>query len=73
VLIYYQDQLVVSHPRCQGKYQNQIKKEHYFGIFYGEDLPSVAMLHFDHGPLIQQDVQVRDLAFYQELVEGGAQ
>jgi transposase len=73
VLIYYQDQLVVSHPRCQGKYQNQIKKEHYFGIFYGEDLPSVAMLHFDHGPLVQQDVQVRDLAFYQELVEGGAQ
>jgi transposase len=73
VLIYYQDQLVVSHARCQGKYQNQIKKEHYFGIFYGEDLPSVSMLHFDHGPLIQQDVQVRDLAFYQELVEGGAQ
>ena len=72
VLVYHQDQLIVSHPRCQGKYRNQINKEHYFGIFYGEDLPSVSMLHFDYGPLTQQEVQVRDLAFYQELLDGGA-
>lgn len=72
VLIYHQDQLIVSHPRCEGKHQNQINKEHYYGIFYREELPSIGMLHFDHGPLCQQHVQVRDLAFYQELLEGGA-
>lgn len=72
VLIYYQDQLIVSHTRCEGKYRNQINKEHYYGIFYGVDLPSLSMLHFDHGPLTDKQVQVRDLAFYQDLLDGGA-
>ena len=73
VLLFYDDMLIVSHQRCEGKYQQQIKKEHYDGIFYREETPSIGLLHFDHGPLIQDDVQVRDLAFYEGLVQGGAQ
>ena len=72
VLIFYEGDLIVSHERCEGKYQRQIIKEHYDGIFYREETPSISLLHFDHGPLIQDDVQVRDLAFYEGLVEGGA-
>jgi len=72
VLIYDQDRLIVSHPRRPGRHQIQIDKEHYYGIFYREDLPSVRMLHLDHGPLAEQEVQVRDLGFYETLLEGGA-
>jgi transposase len=67
VLIFYQDQLIVSHLRLEGKYQNQILKDHYVGIFYREDLPSVSLLHFNYGPL----VEVRDLSVYEDLLRGG--
>jgi hypothetical protein len=63
--------LIVSHPRCEGRYRQQIDKEHYHGIFYRENVPSVSMLHFDHGPLINEEVQVRDLGVYERLLEGG--
>jgi len=72
VLIFHQDMLIVSHPRCEGKHRYQINKEHYHGIFYREDVPSLSLLHFDHGPLITEEVQVRDLGFYERLLEGGA-
>lgn len=72
ILIFHQDMLIVSHPRCEGKYGQQIDKEHYHGIFYREDVPSISLLHFDHGPLIKEEVEVRDLKFYERLLEGGA-
>ena len=72
ILIFHQDMLIVSHPRCEGRCAHQIDKEHYHGIFYREDLPSLSLLHFDHGPLINDEVQVRDLGFYERLLEGGA-
>jgi len=73
VLIFHQDKLVVSHPRCEGKHQRQIDKEHYVGIFYREELPSLRMLSFDHRPLqAEEEVEVRDLGFYDQFIEGGA-
>jgi hypothetical protein len=72
ILIFHQDMLIVSHARCEGKYRHQIKKDHYDGIFYREDVPSVSLLHFDHGPLIKDEVEVRDLGVYERLLEGGA-
>jgi transposase len=72
ILIFHQDMLIVSHPRCEGRYRHQIDKEHYHGIFYREDVPSVSLLHFDHGPLIHDEVQVRNLSVYDRLLEGGA-
>jgi transposase len=72
VLIFHEDDLIVSHERCEGRYERQIIKEHYDSIFYREETPSISLLHFDHEPLVQDDVQVRDLAFYEGLVEGGA-
>jgi transposase len=72
ILIFHQGMLIVSHARCEGKYSHQIKQDHYDGIFYREDVPSVSLLHFDHGPLINEEVEVRDLGVYESLLEGGA-
>ena len=72
ILIFHHNMLIVSHPRREGSYCYQIGKEHYHGIFYQENVPSVSLLHFDHGPLINEEVQVRDLGFYERLLEGGA-
>lgn len=72
VLIFYQNKLIVSHQRCKGKYQTQIDKEHYQGIFYREDLPSLRLLQFDRTGSDQDEVQVRDLRFYEDLLKGGA-
>ena len=73
VLIFSEGSLIVSHPRCEGKYQRQVDKEHYVGIFYREELPSLRMLTFDHeashGP---EEVEIRDLSFYEEITQGGA-
>lgn len=68
ILIFHQGRLIVSHPRLEGKYRLQIDKEHYSGIFYREELPSIRMLPFDHG---RDEVEVRDLAFYEEIAQGG--
>ena len=73
VLIFSEGSLIVSHPRCEGKYQRQVDKEHYVGIFYREELPSLRMLTFDHeasqGP---EEVEIRDLSFYEKITQGGA-
>ena len=72
VLVFHDDKLIVSHPRCEGKYQTQIDKEHYHGLFYREDLPSLRLLEFDNPPADEHEVQVRDLSFYENLLQGGA-
>ena len=72
VLIFHEGKLVVSHLRCEGKYRQRIEKEHYAGIFYREELPSLRMLAFDHGPLCApEEVEVRDLSFYERVAQGG--
>jgi len=73
VLIFHEGHLVVSHPRCEGKYRVQIDKEHYSGIFYRVEFPSVRMLAFDHDILKRdEEVEVRDLAVYDRIAQGGA-
>jgi hypothetical protein len=72
ILIFQEGHLIVSHPRREGKYQVQIDKEHYSGIFYGEELPSVRMLAFDHRHIQdREEVEVRDLSFYDQIADGG--
>jgi hypothetical protein len=74
ILIFQDSHLIVSHPRCDGKYRVQIDKEHYSGIFYGEETASVRMLAFDHRFSQNGDeVEVRDLALYDRIAEGGTQ
>ncbi len=72
VLIFHEGLLIVSHPRCEGKYQLQIDKEHYSGIFYRQETPSIRMLAFDHRALRdKEEVEVRDLLFYEMAARGG--
>jgi len=72
ILIFHEGILIVSHPRCEGKYQVQIDKEHYSGIFYGEEFASVRMLAFDHRQAKDcEEVEVRELSFYDRFASGG--
>ncbi len=72
VLIFHEGHLIVSHSRLQGKYQHQIDKEHYSGIFYKEEMPSIRMLAFDRQSLQKdEEVEIRDLLFYEMAAKGG--
>lgn len=62
VLIYHNKALLVSHPRCAGNYMSRIDRAHFAGIYQQIVLRDV----------LGEDVEVRDLAFYEGLVEGGA-
>ena len=70
VLIYHDGKLIVTHPRCEGRYRCQTDRAHYDGIYHR---PAA-----DRNPLrypalpVDLDVQIRDLGFYESLVEGGA-
>lgn len=68
VRIYHDGRLVVVHDRCEGSYQSRVNREHYLGIYSPEQSEGFSC-QFDSP---EQDVQVRDLAFYEALVEGGA-
>lgn len=70
ILIYHKDDLVVSHPRCTGAYQNRVERAHYNGIFRKQGSPS-AVSRFRQD-IIPDEVQIRDLSYYERLVEGGA-
>jgi transposase len=69
--VYHDGQLVVSHTRCEGTYQNRINKEHYWGLFRRDRLPATPAWH-PFRPPPDEDVEIRDLAFYEAVAEGGA-
>jgi transposase len=70
VLIYHDGKLIVTHPRCEGRHRCQTDRAHYAGIYHRE-LPEIQALRYPH-PSFDGEVQVRDLGFYESLVEGGA-
>jgi len=60
--------LIAVHPRCRGNYQLQLERAHYEGIFSRRKLPE-KIIPSQTSP---DEVEVRDLGFYERLVEGGA-
>ena len=59
--VFHNGELVSSHVRLFGSFQSQVDKSHYWGIFKPAK-PSLEP---------QDDVQIRDLAVYENLLEGG--
>lgn len=68
IRIYHDGRLVVVHDRCEGSYQSRINREHYLGIPGTEHVSGFSRRVTPS----EHEVQVRDLAFYEALVEGGA-
>jgi len=66
IRIFHQGELVAIHPRLQGCYQVQMEKAHYHGIFSRPN-PSPAVIFTENS----EEVEVRDLSFYERLLEGG--
>jgi hypothetical protein len=62
IKIYHSGELISCHTRIEGSYQSSIDKSHYWGLFK----PAVPT----EAP--PDEVQVRDLAVYEQLLEGGA-
>jgi len=61
VRIYHQGILIGVHPRLSGRYHSQLDRAHYAGIYNRRPVAAA------------EEVQVRDLSFYESLVEGGLQ
>lgn len=61
IKIYHGGELVSCHPRLEGAHQSSVEKSHYWGLIKAAK-PAVAP---------QDDVEVRDLAIYERLAEGG--
>jgi len=58
VRIFHKGELRVTHDRCRSSYEMRIEKAHYAGLYKSADrLP---------------EVEVRDLAYYEDLLQGGA-
>jgi transposase len=62
IKIYYSGELVSCHPRIEGAYRSSVEKSHYWGLIKAAK-PATAPV---------DDVEVRDLAVYERLAEGGA-
>lgn len=62
ILIYHNKALLVSHTRSAGSHLNSIDRAHFSGIY------RQAVLQSD---VLAEDVEVRDLAYYEGLLEGG--
>jgi transposase len=61
VKIYHEGDLISSHRRLDGSYRSSIDKSHYWGLFKPA-VPATAP---------GEEVEVRDLAVYERLLEGG--
>jgi transposase len=59
--VFHNGELVSSHERLFGSFQSRVDKSHYWGIFK----PAKPSLE------AHDDVQIRDLAVYENLLEGG--
>jgi hypothetical protein len=68
IKIFHDSRLISIHPRCQEKHQVLMERAHYDGI-YSRQRPSDTFIS-PQGT--SDEVEVRDLAFYERLVEGGA-
>jgi transposase len=62
IKIYHSGELISSHPRIEGSYQASVDKSHYWGLYK----------HAKPSPPPAEEVEIRDLAVYQSLLEGGA-
>ena len=69
--IFHKSELIGVHPRCEVRYQNKVNGEHFIGIFRHQHLPPVCSSPLFPVP-VEDDVEIRDLAFYEALAEGGA-
>jgi transposase len=63
IKIYHSGELVSSHPRLEGAHRSSVDRTHYVGLIKAAK-PAAAL---------QDDVEVRDLAVYERLLEGGVQ
>lgn len=61
IKIYHSGELICCHPRIEGSYQSSIDKSHYWGLFKPAAPSAVP----------PDEVQIRDLAVYERLLEGG--
>jgi transposase len=61
IKIYHGGELVSCHPRLEGTYRSSVDRRHYWGLIRAAK-PAVTPV---------DDVEVRDLAVYEQLVEGG--
>lgn len=68
IRIFHDGHLIAIHTLCQGTYQIQVERAHYNGIFSRRE-PSAPLVCPQSS---EDEVEVRDLAFYENLVEGGA-
>ena len=62
IKIYYSGELVSCHPRLEGAFRSSVEKSHYWGLIKAAK----------PAPTPVDDVEVRDLAVYERLAEGGA-
>jgi transposase len=69
IRIFHGGSLIVIHPRCEGRYQNRINRDHYQGVFHRHQPVSCCSYHSYQDA---ENVQIRDLAFYEAFAQGGA-
>ena len=69
IRIFHGSRLVVVHLRCEGRYQNRIDRNHYRGML-ARHQPVLSCAY--HSYRDAEDVQIRDLAFYEAIAQGGA-
>lgn len=62
IKIYHGGELVSCHPRLEGTYRSSVDRTHYLGLIKAAK-PATAPA---------DDVEIRDLAVYEQLLEGGA-
>lgn len=68
IRIYHDGQLIAVHSRCLEKHQIRMERVHYDGIFSRQKLSEKIIC----SEISSDEVEVRDLRFYERLVEGGA-
>ena len=68
IRIFHDGELIAIHSRCSERHQVRMERVHYDGIF-GRQKPFGSIKSAENA---SEEVEIRDLAFYERLVEGGA-